>query len=225
MFDRRDLSVAVIAAHPDDEVLGCGATMARHAAAGHRVHTLILGSGLDARGDAPESAHDALRAQAAEAARLLGAPPPRLADLPDNRFDERPLLEVIRHVECFLAQISPQVVYTHHRGDLNVDHRLTHDAVMTACRPLPGPRRILAFEVLSSSEWQSPQMPAFQPTVFHDAAGSLEAKLAAMAAYAGELRPWPHPRSLEGIRHQAALRGAQAGLAAAEAFVLLREVH
>lgn len=219
-------AVAAIFAHPDDEVLACGATLARHAAEGRRVHVLILASGLDARGMVDDGARLQLRAEAAEAARRLGAEAPVLAGLPDNRLDSLALLDVVKVVESFIDAVQPEIVYTHHRGDLNIDHRVTHDAVLTACRPLPGAsvRRILAGEVLSSSEWQSPAMAPFQPTLFVDAGQTLAAKLAAMEAYAGELRLPPHPRSLDGIRTQARLRGLQAGMEAAEAFITVREL-
>lgn len=226
MFRRAALSVACIAAHPDDEVLFAGGSLARHAAAGHKVATLILGAGLDARGAAGGAAHAALRAAAARAAERLGVPAPRLLDFPDNRFDTVPLLDLARAVEAFIGETAPAVVYTHHRGDLNVDHRRVHDAVLTACRPLPGVpvRRILCGETPSSTEWQAPGVLPFRPNVFHDIGASLAAKVAALEAYAGEIRAFPHPRSSAGLTALAELRGAQSGFAAAEAFVLVRSV-
>lgn len=225
MFDRSDLIVACIAAHPDDEVLMAGASLARHAAAGQAVRILILGTGLEARGAADTGALTKLAGEARAAAGVLGAAEPEMAGLPDNKLDTLPLLDLVQRIETYIERIAPSVIYTHHCSDLNVDHRLTHDAVVTACRPLPGRSvpRILAGEVLSSTEWQSPQRTAFQPTVFHDVEATLEAKLAAMRAYAGELRDPPHPRSLDGIRAQAQLRGMQAGCRAAESFMLVRE--
>jgi LmbE family N-acetylglucosaminyl deacetylase len=150
-----------------------------------------------------------------------------LLDFPDNRFDAVPLLELIRAVEAFIAEVKPAVVYTHHCGDLNVDHRRVHEAVLTACRPLPGApvRRILCGETPSSTEWQAPGFLPFRPAVFHDVGPTLAAKVAALEAYAGEIRDFPHPRSAEGVRALAALRGAQSGFAAAEAFVLVRCVQ
>lgn len=226
MFQEPSLSIACIAAHPDDEVLFCGGSLARHARAGHRVATLILGAGLDARGQAAAAAHASLLRSAAEAARRLGAPPPRCLDFPDNQFDTVPLLSMIRAIEAFVAETKPAIVYTHHRGDLNVDHRRVHEAVLTACRPLPGAavRRILCGETPSSTEWQAPGERAFRPAVFHDVSATIGAKVAAMEAYAGEIRAFPHPRSGEAIRALAELRGAQSGYAAAEAFELVRAV-
>jgi LmbE family N-acetylglucosaminyl deacetylase len=225
MFSAQALTVACVAAHPDDEVLMCGASLARHARLGHRVETLILAAGLDARGATSPADHAALQAAAGAAAHRLGIGAPRMAGLPDNRLDTVPLLSVIQIVERFLAEVQPALIYTHSRSDLNVDHRVAHDAVLTAARPLPGSmvRRILAGETLSSTEWQSPAVPAFVPTVFHDVSVTLDAKVAALEEYKGEVRPFPHPRSPEAVRALAAYRGAQSGFPAAEAFAMVRD--
>jgi LmbE family N-acetylglucosaminyl deacetylase len=224
MFSQTQMTVACVVAHPDDEVLACGASLARHARLGHRVETLIMATGLDARGSASAQAHDAHRQAAVAAAAKLGIPSPRHAGLPDNRLDTVALLDVIKLVEIFFSEIDPHVVYTHHRSDLNVDHRVVHDAVLTAGRPLPGSgiRRILAGETLSSTEWQPVNASPFTPTVFHDASDVVDAKVAALEAYAGEIRPFPHPRSSEAVRALAAFRGVQSGYPAAEAFMLIR---
>jgi LmbE family N-acetylglucosaminyl deacetylase len=215
-----------VAAHPDDEVLGCGATLARHAEQGDVVEILILGSGALSRGGADPQAPARLARQAEEAARILGARQVRVLDLPDNRFDSLDLLEIVRRIEIEIRRVDPEVIYTHHAGDLNVDHRRTFEAVLTVCRPQrpSGVARILSFEVASSTEWQSPTAGlAFGPNVFVDAAAFLERKLAALGAYSEELRPFPHPRSLEAVAALARWRGATAGFAAAEAFQLVRE--
>lgn len=221
--------VLVVAAHPDDEVLGCGAAMARHAAAGDRVHVLILADGVGARMPSHAAGVADARARAAQvAARILGAEPPRLLDLPDNRLDAMPLLDIVRRVESVIAEVRPGIVYTHHAGDLNVDHRITHQAVMTACRPVPGGscRRICCFEVPSSTEWQTPGVAdAFLPNWYVDIEATLSRKLDALRAYADELRPWPHPRSLRAVEYLARWRGASVGLEAAEAFMLARSLE
>ncbi len=219
-------TVLVVAAHPDDEVLGCGATMARHAAAGDAVEVLILGTGAASRDGARPEEPAQLAAQAREAGRVLGARRVDVLDLPDNRFDSVALLDIVKHVERIVARAAPDVVYTHHGGDLNIDHRRTFEAVVTACRP-QAPclvRRILSFEVPSSTEWQSPTVVApFTPNVFVDVAGTVDHKTRALACYTAEARPFPHPRSPGAVRALAAWRGASAGLAAAEAFMLVRE--
>lgn len=220
-------AVAAIFAHPDDEVLGAGATLARHAERGDTVRILILATGLAARGGADSAAIEALRDQARDAASVLGAESVAFAEFPDNRMDSVPLLDVVQRVEAFLEEAQPSRLFTHHAGDLNVDHRIVHQAVLTACRPVPGalPVEILACEVNSSTEWASPSAVAFQPTLFVDAASTLDRKTAALERYASELRPWPHPRSVEGVRALARWRGAQSGRGAAEAFMLCRKVE
>lgn len=225
-------AVLVVAAHPDDEILGAGATLARHARAGDAVHVLILAEGAtsrDAHRRPTERSADieALRKAAACAAGAIGAQIPRFGGLPDNRLDTVPLLDVVKLVEAAIAELSPQIVYTHHGCDLNVDHRVTHAAVATACRPLPGARwrAIYTFETPSSTEWASPEQGApFRPTRFVDAGETIDAKLAGLACYSAEMRPYPHPRSIEAVRALAAWRGASVGLRFAEAFQVLREV-
>jgi LmbE family N-acetylglucosaminyl deacetylase len=133
---------------------------------------------------------------------------------------------VIKEVEEVKAEVRPEIVFTHHGGDLNIDHRVTADAVLTAFRPLPDeqPITLLAFETLSSTEW-SPSLPPFAPNWFEDAGAGLARKLEAMEAYEHELRDWPHPRSLDGISAAARRWGMTVGLDAAEAFMLLRTVR
>jgi LmbE family N-acetylglucosaminyl deacetylase len=222
-------AVLVIAAHPDDEVLGCGGTIAKHARAGAEVYILIVGEGLTSRGGSPASASDvaALQATARKAAAALGAREVEFLGLPDNRLDGMERLDLIQPIEAAIARCKPATVYTHHIGDVNIDHRRIHEAVVTACRPVPGHcvETLLFFEVSSSTEWQPPgSAPPFVPDWFEDISGTLEVKLGALAEYSGELRPWPHPRSPEAVTHLARWRGATCGTAAAEAFVLGRRV-
>lgn len=226
MAETKIKRVAVIAAHPDDEILGFGGAIARHADAGVQVAILVLATGLASRGAANAGALATLREDGAKAAKILGAESIEFADFPDNRMDSVPLLDVVQKIESFLAAFPAEWVYTHHAGDLNVDHRVTQQAVLAACRPLPGApvRCILAGEVNSATDWAGPSAPAFLPTEFVDISTVLERKISAMTCYAGELRSWPHARSLDGIRAQAQFRGCQVGVAAAEAFVTLRRL-
>jgi LmbE family N-acetylglucosaminyl deacetylase len=225
--------IAVIAAHPDDEVLGCGATIARHALAGHDVSVLILAEGVTSRFPtrnrrtaASGIAQLARSARAAHA--ILGSVEVQFLRFPDNRMDQVPLLDVVKAVELFLTRTRPQVVYTHFAHDLNLDHRVVSLAVETACRPLPalpggGVETILCFEVASSTEWRWPGASVgFVPNYFVDVTATWDRKVRALAAYRSEMRPWPHPRSLQGIEHLARWRGATIGCPAAEAFVLAR---
>jgi LmbE family N-acetylglucosaminyl deacetylase len=221
-------NVLVVAAHPDDEILGCGGAMAKHAAAGDKVYTLILGEGLAARGGASDRDADrALKESARAAARELGAIEPAFADLPDNRLDSIELLDVVRLIESKLDEVKPAVIYTHWANDLNIDHRICCQAVITAARPLPGSgvRAIYFFEVPSATEWAAPNAaPPFVPTRFVDISAELPKKLRALDRYADEMRPFPHARSRESVEALARWRGASVGVAAAEAFVVGREI-
>lgn len=219
--------IAAIFAHPDDEVLGAGATLARCGDAGDEVRILILATGLTARGDASAAEVERLRDQGRRAAELLGAAEIQFADFPDNRMDTVPLLEVVDRIAAFVGQQLPATVFTHHGGDLNIDHRVVHQAVVTACRPLPHAphHEILACEVNSSTEWAPRPFAPFEPTVFIDAAATISRKVAALSLYESEVRTWPHPRSPEAVRALASWRGAQCGMGAAEAFALIRQVR
>lgn len=225
-------SVLVVVAHPDDEVLGCGGTLARYARDGHTVHVAMLADGLGARHEgaltaASASALERRRGAAQQASSILGVHSISFGDFPDNQMDTVPLLSIARHVEQLVQQHTPSIVLTHHAGDVNIDHRRIHEAVVTACRPQPGHpvRTVLTFEVASSTEWQfAASAPVFAPSWFVDISDSLELQQHALAAYADELRPWPHPRSLEALRDRARWRGASIGVAAAEAFMVGRHI-
>lgn len=224
--------VLVVAAHPDDEVLGCGGTIARHAESGDEVHVLILGEGITSR----DSRRDVTRRQAEItrlhragelAARTLGVAKVHRAYLPDNRFDSVDLLDVIKEVERVVEIVCPERLYTHHAGDLNIDHRIVHQAAVTAARPMPGSpvATVLAFETPSSTEWQGANSDlSFVPQVYSEVTRNLKKKLKAMAAYRSEVRRYPHPRSLRAIEILARHRGTAAGMEAAEAFMLVRDL-
>ncbi|MBL0938539.1 MAG: PIG-L family deacetylase [Gemmatimonadaceae bacterium] len=226
-------TVLVVVAHPDDEVLGCGGTIARYARDGHAVHVLVLADGVGARYAAgvTDSARTEERGRRTDAlqraAAILGVSGVETADFPDNAMDTVPLLHVAQRIEQSIARLTPHIVLTHHAGDVNQDHRQTHDAVVAACRPQPGHsvRTLLTFEVASSTEWQLPgTRAAFEPNWFVDTTDTLELQLAALEAYAEELREWPHPRSVRALRARAEWRGATVGCAAAEAFMVGRHI-
>lgn len=227
------MNVLVIAAHPDDEVLGVAGTIARHADAGDKVHVLFLAEGATARDDdraAPDREGEiaTLKDAARTTATILGAEPPRFSGLPDNRLDGMALLDVIKIVESIVDEIKPRVVYTHHSGDLNVDHQIAHRATLTACRPLPDSpvRAVYAFETLSSTEWAFARSDnGFHPKHFVDITLQLERKLQALGSYENEIRAFPHPRSHEAVEALARLRGSTVGVGAAEAFEVVRELR
>lgn len=227
------MNILVIAAHPDDEVLGCGATIGKHVQAGDKVHVVILAEGVtsrDPRRQQEMRAGDlsALAKEAHAANETLGVSSLTLHNFPDNRMDSVDRLEVIKVVEGFIDRFRPEVVYSHHSGDLNIDHRIIHEAVVTGCRPVSNHpvKALLFFEVLSNTEWQIPgSASVFAPNWFVDVSKTLDVKLNALERYGSEIRSWPHPRSIDGVRHLARLRGASAGLDAAEAFMLGRLVE
>lgn len=225
-------AVAVIAAHPDDEVLGCGGTIARMAKEGRAVHVLLMADGESSRIGVDAMQIDpvclALRNDAAErACKILGCASVQLLDLPDNRLDSIDLLDVVQMIEKFIQGCRPKTILTHHAGDVNIDHRVVHDAVIAACRPQPGffVKELLFFEVPSSTEWRPPGSgEVFNPNWFCDVSETLGIKMEALQAYREELREFPHPRSLIAVDALARWRGASAGFEAAEAFVLGRKL-
>jgi LmbE family N-acetylglucosaminyl deacetylase len=223
------MRILVVVAHPDDEVLGCGATIARFTQEGHEVFIAILGEGITSRYQRREQADPSLiktlHATSRQVAQLLGVEDLFFYSLPDNRFDTLPLLDLVKIIEELIARLEPEVIYTHHGGDLNIDHMVTHRAVLTATRPVGGcpVRELYAFEVPSSTEWTFGQLqPSFRPNVFMDISDTLEAKMQAMALYESEVRPFPHPSSPDAIRAIARRWGSTAGVEAAEAFELVR---
>ncbi len=222
-------SILILAAHPDDEVLGCGGTIAKFTEAGIVVNVAFLADGVFSRaGQQEDRQHEltARRSAAQRACEILEVKTVSFGDFPDNRMDTIPLLEITQAVEILIAKHQPETVFTHHAGDVNIDHRRLHEAVVTACRPQHGDpvKTLLCFEVPSSTEWQLPgsALP-FTPNWFEDISSTLGRKLVALEAYAEELRPWPHPRSRRGVEHLAHWRGATVGVDAAEAFFLGRQ--
>jgi LmbE family N-acetylglucosaminyl deacetylase len=226
------VNILVVAAHPDDEVLGCGGTIARRAADGDDVYIAIFGEGITSRyadrADAQQELLTALHGDSRRVADQLGARDLFMYNLPDNRFDTVPLLDVVKIIEELVDRLKPEVIYTHHGGDLNIDHVVLHRAVLTATRPVGGSpvRSVYSFEVASSTEWAFGQYGgAFRPNVYVDIATTLERKITAMEAYESEARPFPHPRSPEALRAIAQRWGSQVGLQAAEVFELVRSIE
>ena len=222
----------VIAAHPDDEVLGCGGTIARLSREGHCVYIAIMGEGITSRyarrNQAKYSLVKKLHKRSRQVAELLGAKDVFSFNLPDNRFDTVPLLDMVKKIEDLIERLKPSVVYTHHGGDLNIDHAIVYRATLTATRPVAGcpVRELFAYEVPSSTDWAFGQFaPAFRPNVFVDISATLERKIKAMQLYESEIRPFPHPRSPEALRSLAKWRGSIAGVSVAEAFELIRKIQ
>ena len=190
---------------------------------------LILGEGITSRDKKRERAKREkeireLKEQIHKANRIIGVKKVFIYDFPDNRFDTVPLLDIVKVIENIKDKVKPDIIFTHYEKDLNIDHKITYQAVITATRPLPDEtvKEIYSFEILSSTEWGYPLN--FSPNVFFDIAETIDLKLKAMAKYKTELREFPHPRSLESIRLNAQLWGMKAGLKYAEAFKVVRMI-
>ena len=217
---RKNNKVLVVAAHSDDEVLGCGGTLLRHVARGDEVHLIFLTNGVGARGS--DYGADARSGACLNVMKTIGVSSFRQFDFPDNQLDKVPLLQIVQKIEEFIKSITPDILYTHYTGDLNVDHRICSHAVLTACRPLPQTNhlQIHAFEVLSSTEWSATS--DFSPTHYINIEDYLADKKKLMVMYGDELKNFPHPRSLEAIDALAKWRGATVGFNAAEAFMVMQ---
>lgn len=217
--------VLVVAAHADDEVLGCGATIARHVDEGYEVGVILMTNGVGARKNADISEISTREGARDSALKTLGVELLANENFPDNQLDTIPLLEIAKSIESIVNKWgNPGLIYTHWSGDLNIDHQIVQQAVFTAFRPQTGlQQEIRSFEVLSSTGWNASNMQ-FRPNCYINISKYLEQKIEAMKFYKRELRQWPHARSLESIRAQAANRGALVGLKAAEAFCIERKI-
>lgn len=222
-------NVLVVAAHPDDEVLGCGGTIIKHVNQGDNVSLLFLTDGVGARQnqtsvDAHQVAISSRQNALNKSCAILGVQNVEQHQFPDNQLDTEPLINLIQVVEKAINQCRPEIIYCHFAGDLNIDHQLVNRAVMTAARPTSTTcvKQILSFEVLSSTEWHSSTNVKFNPTVFVDISDEMPKKMAALNAYAEELRAAPHSRSIECIEANNLVWGHKFGCGYAEPFVLER---
>lgn len=224
------MNILVVAAHADDEVLGCGGTIAKHKSQGATVNVALLADGVFSRSKERIGANEDLRIRnsaARDANKILGVDQVIFGKFPDNRMDSVDLLDVVKYVEYLINEFRPDLVLTHHSNDLNIDHRVVSQAVCTACRPQKNcsVKSILFFEVPSSTEWQINSINAFSPHLFEDITDYLAKKNRALEVYSMEMRDWPHPRSIEGVTHLAKWRGATVGVDSAESFIVGRIVR
>ncbi len=214
-------NIVAIFAHPDDEVLGCGGSLALHKSFGDSVHVLILSKGLKSR-DNCKIPYNIFKKQIDKANRVLGVESVRILDFPDNSFDSVKFIEIVKSIESFIKLKKGNIIYTHHVGDLNIDHEITHKAVLTATRPneKSSVEKILSCEVNSSTEWSFNSKEIFSPSYFINIEKTIETKKKALQEYKNEIRNFPHPRSVEGLEILAKYRGMQSGLKYAESFVV-----
>lgn len=218
------MKVLVISAHMDDEILGMGGTIAKHVRAGDTVAVCIACKRAYNHRFDPKVIQGE-KAAARRAAQILGYHEILFLDLRDELLDER-LLDIVVPLEEIVLKVRPDMVYTHHRGDSNQDHRAVFGATMIACRTISQHKvpRLLSYEVPSSTEQAPPFIEyAFQPNFYVDISGLLDSKIQAMKAYTRELREFPHPRSAKGIEVLAQKRGMEIGFQAAEAFMVIRD--
>jgi len=222
-------NILVVASHPDDEVLGCGGTLYNLKKKGAKISVLFLSDGESSRKH-PKIKQLILdrKKQALKAGKILGIKNITFGDFPDNSMDTIPMLKVIKFIEKKIKEVKPDVIFTHFESDLNIDHQITSKAVITACRPIKNQtvKSVIFFEVLSSSEWNiSIKNKSFKPNYFVDISKSLKFKLKALKLYKREMRKWPHPRSIQGVKLLSKTRGSSVGLSNAEAFIIGRHIE
>jgi LmbE family N-acetylglucosaminyl deacetylase len=218
--------VLVLAAHPDDEVLGMGGTIGVHASRGDIVRVVCVTDGSSTQYPGDAAIREQKAAEAQRAAKILGAEQYFHLDLPDMRLDTVPHVEVNDVVEEHMRAFGPHVVYAPH-PDVNLDHRAVFDSVAVAVRPTPGQvaRRLLTYAPTSSTEWSPAATNWFVPNWFVDISSTLERKLEAFACFESETRDYPHPRSSRALRAHAELHGSTIGCEYAEPFVLVRSIE
>lgn len=215
----------ILAPHPDDEVLGCGGTIARLAALGCDVHVAILTRGAPPRFNVRQS--DAVRAEACAAHSALGVTETHWLDFPAAELDRVPHADLNAAIGGLVGAIAPDALFLPFVGDIHLDHQRIFHSAMVAARPNRAvyPARIYAYETLSETNWNAPGLtPAFVPNVFVDISDFIAAKLAAFACYRSQVQAFPAERSPEALAALARLRGATVHRAAAEAFMLIRDV-
>ena len=214
----------IIAAHPDDEILGCGATINKYSSI-YDFYVLILTDGSQTRYD--KSMEDKLKDYALSANEIIGTKKVFFENLPNQKLDAIPLLTIIQVIESYIEKIKPDTIFTHHMGDLNKDHRIVYEATVTAARPLSESiiKKVYTYFVHSSTEWNNISGEhLFLPNTYIDVSCSIDKKISAMKEYPSECRPYPHPRSPESIKVHANYWGLTVGLEYAEPFILTRSV-
>jgi LmbE family N-acetylglucosaminyl deacetylase len=219
------MKVLVIAAHPDDEVIGAGGTIARHVALGDEVHLSVVTEGYTP--DWPAETLEEKRKEVFRAAEVLGIRRISFCGFPTVQLNTVPYKELCEKVGECVQQSQPQIVYTTPRGDINRDHHIVYEATLVATRPVPGSsvRRLLSYEGPPTTRFGAPFVEnLFIPNVYIDISTTLEKKIEAMSQYRTELKEFPHPRSLKALRLYAEERGISVGLKAAEIFQLVREI-
>ena len=222
---RKKNKILIVAAHPDDEILGCGGTMIKLKNTCD-INVVFMTDGISARG-VNDIKKKLRRKKCDDLFKYLKLKKPIFFDFPDNKMDEVPLLKIVKKLETLIQKIKPKTIFTHYSDCLNIDHKITSQAVMTACRPLKdnSVKKILSFEILSSTEWAKFKNKGFEPNYFVDISGQFKKKIIEMKFYQKELRKYPHSRSLKAIESLARFRGVSSGVDFAEGFYLNRWIE
>ena len=234
MKDFLNKKILVVVAHPDDELLGLGATMNKLINEQNcKIRVIILGEGITSRFDKRDSEQWSeeliMHKQNIETARkYIGYESVGIYDFPDNRFDTVAILDIIKVIEKEKEDFQPEIIFTHHGGDVNIDHQKTFEAVITATRPMEDEivKTVITFETPSGTEWIASSAPRkFTPNLFIEVSEkNLKAKINGMESYEFEKRKYPHPRSPEALMILAQCRGVIVGKKFAEAFTIIRHI-
>jgi len=216
------MKILILAAHPDDEVLGCGGSIVKWSREGHEVYVHILSEGTTAQYD---SSKIVVKRNNAELVKdILRIKKYYFSDYPDAKLDTIPLLELTKTISKVVEEVQPEILISHHYGDINQDHKRVFEAAAIIARPQPNNpiKRFMSYEVPSSSEWgkMAYRQCAFNPNCFIDITNSIDLKLRAIETYNIELRPFPHPRSIEGIKNLSSIRGQNVGIKYCEGYVI-----
>lgn len=214
----------IVAAHPDDEALGCAGLIGKIKKDGSEFAIVFMTDGISSR--VTDDIDILKRQQGGDKALDFINPDYRhVFDYPDNQMDTVPLLQIVKDISKCISEFKPEVVITHWSGDLNIDHRITYQSVVTAIRPEPGQsvQQLWCFEVNSSTDYIAGNQ-VFSPNLFVDITDFWSFKEDCLACYSGEIRPYPHSRSVEAIKAKAITRGSQVGVRMAEAFLCERHI-
>lgn len=224
-FVKNKKNILIIAAHPDDEILGCGGTIFKLRNT-HQIKTIFLTNGVSSR---KRSNKEIVRRrnECLNLFKFLKIDKPIFLNFPDNELDKVPLLKIVKKIVNVVKSYNPHTVFTHFENCLNIDHQIAYKATLTACRPLKeiSVKKILSFEILSSTDWAQFQKKQFQPNFFIDISNEIKNKISALKFYKSELRKYPHSRSINSVKSLASYRGSSSGCKSAEAFVLVRNIE
>ena len=218
-------NILLVAAHPDDEVIGCGGTIAKHKKNGDKIHLVYLTDGIGSRDKIEQKQKDIRNSGLNDFLTYFKPASYATFNFPDNAMDSIPLIEITKRIEKIIQKIKPQIIYTHSEYDLNIDHRVTLEAVKTATRPQGKHivKEIYSFYINSSSDW-SFRNQNFNPDVYIDVSKEIKQKEKFLNFYKSEMRPSPHPRSIDNILNFASVNGSTIGVRFAEAFETIRVI-